>query len=212
MLEDGAVVHVFTRASTKAPFTYAGLGRTVQVSGDKPVYITWEFAAAGPPPAALVTKRRKAWGTRVFEEHSGASFSRQAGNEVLLQRDPAKLERALDSHRAIEAAVASILQESGHQALRPNGGPEFDLCWDANGVRNLVEAKSLTDLNVTAQMRTGIGQLAGYRARLEAAGQRVGRCLLAVESQPRDPTWTTACRSCGIELIWGPDFDGLLGV
>jgi 5-methylcytosine-specific restriction protein A len=44
MTSPGAEVHVFWRAEERDPFTYAGLGKAVEVSDETPVKVRWRFS------------------------------------------------------------------------------------------------------------------------------------------------------------------------
>jgi len=56
MTSAGAEVHVFWRAEERDPFTYAGLGKAVEVSDETPVRVRWTFNEANrelrPPRSA----------------------------------------------------------------------------------------------------------------------------------------------------------------
>jgi hypothetical protein len=207
-LFDSAIdVHVFSRSDNKAPWTYAGIGYPADVSGNKPVYVTWTFSAPpSPPPAPPVP--RPAWNT--YRTANPAHSDRQTANVVILSRDPAQLERALMAHADIQNGLATLLIASGHTPLSPGSGPDFDLAWEKDGSIHVVEVKSITDLNETHQIRLGIGQLAGYRGALQADGRTVGRCILALEACPSSQLWHIATSACGIELIFAPSFSGFL--
>lgn len=43
MLNAGSIVHVFYRRDSKAPFTYAGLGKVKKIEGERPVKVIWTF-------------------------------------------------------------------------------------------------------------------------------------------------------------------------
>ena len=43
LLSAEATVHIFYRSDTRAPFTYAGMGRPLSAEGEKPVRVIWSF-------------------------------------------------------------------------------------------------------------------------------------------------------------------------
>ena len=204
------LVHVFTRIHSKGRWTYAGLGRAEQVNGDKPVFVVWAFDdPPAIPEAAGPRRRRGPADADDYREAEPGPDLRQGPSRVLMLRDPGQLERALTVHAEIQNALAQRLRDAGHRPLSPKGGPQFDLAWESDGQMHLIEVKSLHELNEVVQLRYGLGQLAGYRAELEAAGRRVGRCILAVERAPVTGAWARAATACGVELVCGPEFSAL---
>lgn len=129
-----------------------------------------------------------------------------------LNRDPAKLERALAAHADTQDRLAAILIAQGLTPLSPFGEePDFDLAWRNVGtsVINLVEVKSLTDLNEATQMRLGVGQLLHYAGQLLDLDPNLEvRPVLALEHRPQDTTWGRVCKTAGITLVCGPNFEG----
>jgi len=125
--------------------------------------------------------------------------------------DPAIRERGVRGHAATQNALADLLEGEGHQPRSPRGDePDFDLAWEVDGAAWVAEVKSLTPNNEERQLRLGLGQLIRYRHLLERTPGSV-RAVLAVEREPRDPTWLTVCNSVGVELIWPASFSRVLG-
>jgi hypothetical protein len=71
---------------------------------------------------------------------------------------------------------------------------------DTDGNVTLVEVKSLTEANATAQPRTGLGQLLDYADHFR---DRPVRRVLRVERAPGDKArWRRICEEAGVILAW----------
>lgn len=126
-------------------------------------------------------------------------------------REPAKLERALWSHVRLQNQIADRLIGRGLAPLSPRSvDPDFDLAWRDGRELNVVEVKSLHTGNELSQLRGGLGQILDYRHRLERRHGVRPRAILALEREPKRQGWVGICSDVDVQLIWGPQLDGLL--
>ena len=58
MIDPGAEVHVFWRSGGRDPFTYAGLGKAIEVSDEIPVRVRWQLSYPSMATAPLQLGRR----------------------------------------------------------------------------------------------------------------------------------------------------------
>jgi hypothetical protein len=120
--------------------------------------------------------------------------------------DPNLIDRALRSHARIQNALAEVVRAAG---LKPKstapGEPSFDLAWEDGERVCVAEIKSLRKTNEEKQLRLAVGQILRYGHLLGAKCRPVRR-IIAVERQPRDPTWHELCDALGIELLTPEDF------
>jgi hypothetical protein len=117
-------------------------------------------------------------------------------------RDPALVERALQSHARIQNSLAEYVHSRGAPPRRPAPTePDFDLAWEFKGVRYVAEVKSTTDRNEEKQLRLALGQVLRY-ADLMTAGQAPARAVVAVEREPTDQAWIRLCDALGVLIAW----------
>ena len=126
--------------------------------------------------------------------------------------DLAELDRATRRHMDLQDGLADALQERDLDARSPSTGPQFDLAFDHDGKRFLVEVKSGDPVS-NQQVRLGVGQLLEYRHQLMAdAGPEI-QAVLLVESAPPAP-WEALAGELGIEILRNDrleeSLDGLL--
>lgn len=115
--------------------------------------------------------------------------------------DPDEGGRGLRAHRELENWLARQLRERGLTPVDPAlVDPPLDLGWMEDGLFHVVEAKSLTSLNETAQLRRGLGQILEY-AQLLSPRESV-RPILLVEREPSGSHWPATCQRAGVELRW----------
>jgi len=137
----------------------------------------------------------------------------QDGSLVLVDRDPAVLERGLRGHAETQNSLASFVAQYGLAPLSPVGvAIQFDLAWADTHELWVAEVKSLTAQNQAVQMRLGLGQVLEYGWRLRHRHDRPVRTVLAVESRPDDANWVNICGDAGVLLVWPPDFAALANV
>lgn len=118
------------------------------------------------------------------------------------ERDPQVLERSLGAHSALQNALADAAKRGGYEPLSPLSlDPEFDLAWRLHdGTFVLAEVKSATASNLEGQLRLGLGQVLRYGETLRAQGENV-RHVLAIELEPRDPSWRSLLDRLGVILV-----------
>jgi len=117
--------------------------------------------------------------------------------------DPELVERNLATHRRLQNHLAEAVRRAGLEPLSPCSiDPDFDLAWYVPGGSLVIcEVKSLTEVNETRKLRTGVGQLLDYLDQfllrnLDTQG------VLWVEREPSLPRWADLCRRVGIQLAW----------
>lgn len=98
-----------------------------------------------------------------------------------------------------------MLIEAGFTPRSPAPGePEFDLGWENGESICIAEVKSLSHANEEKQLRLAVGQVLRY-AFLLSAGRPVEH-FIAVEREPRDPSWLDFTAELGVSLIWPETF------
>lgn len=135
-------------------------------------------------------------------------------NTLILQVDPAKAERALQSHGDLQEHLRRELEHRSLKPLPPGPDePEYDLAWVTAGTLMVVEIKSVTDVNEVAQLRQGLGQVLHYRAALrQLYPTHAVRAALLIERAPGDTIWSAVCEQAGVDLVWPPDLERLFQV
>lgn len=88
----GAEVHVFYRNRSSDDFTYAGLGRAVDVSNGSPVRVLWRFAEDSESATSTASKQKE-----------GAKKQKLV---TVVERSPAARRQCLEHHKAICAVCA----------------------------------------------------------------------------------------------------------
>ncbi len=143
---------------------------------------------------------------------------RRADEEVVTSRnrdphsvDPNLVDRALRGHRRTQNLLHDALVQAGFTPRSPAPGePEFDIAWEDGESICIAEVKSMSHTNEEKQLRLAVGQVLRY-AYLLSVGRPVRR-FIAVEREPRDPSWLDLTTELGISLIWPDTFHaGLLG-
>lgn len=120
--------------------------------------------------------------------------------------DPNLVDRALRGHRRTQNLLHDILVEAGFQPRSPGPGePEFDIAWQDGDLICVAEVKSMSATNQEKQLRLAIGQVLRY-SYLLSAGHRSVRSFIAVEREPRDPSWLALTAELGITLMWPATF------
>ncbi|MFE5210670.1 hypothetical protein [Streptomyces sp. NPDC056600] len=111
--------------------------------------------------------------------------------------------RNLRAHRRLQNRLAATAAAQGLEVISPSAtGPDFDLAWrDASGTLTVCEVKSLTEVNETRQLRTGLGQILDYHDLLREGAPEV-RAVLWVEHEPQETRWIELCRRVGVTLAW----------
>lgn len=211
LLKPGRRCHIFTRHNDRAPFTYHGAGTPTEPRGAYPVKIAWRFDDRGTVTKGDLAAPRS-W--PLHAEYRIASTTRQtktASDEaLLLRRNLALVERAVDAHARTQDALAARIRSLGYAPTSPCGPIDYDLAWrEATGTA-IAEVKSLTDANQATQIRLGLGQLLDYATAMEARGEVVSCLILAVEFEPSSSAhWRRTCQRAGVHLCWAPDFEGV---
>lgn len=124
--------------------------------------------------------------------------------------DPHVVERGNRGHAMTQNALAAFLREHGIDPRSPGRGePDYDLAWALERGVAVAEVKSITDANEERQLRLGLGQVLRYRHLLRAPDPHV-IAVLAVEREPRDPSWTALCEDVGVVLVWPGSFERLV--
>ncbi|MBU0550463.1 hypothetical protein KJ940_03105 [Myxococcota bacterium] len=128
---------------------------------------------------------------------------------VAVEYSAEQTERARLAHALLQDRLAGLVVEAGLEPLSPSDvTPDFDLAWrDAEDALFVVEVKSMTDDNETAQMRVGLGQILHYRGQIERANPNfLVFTALAVERLPRDADlWHSICANARVLLVSGRD-------
>jgi hypothetical protein len=116
--------------------------------------------------------------------------------------DPDLGGRGLQAHNVTQNLLASAVEQAGYAPRRPKPDePQYDLAWEVGEVVWVAEVKSITLHNEERQLRLALGQVVRYRQLLAAEGRAV-RAMIAVEHEPRDPTWVDLCGQEEITLAW----------
>lgn len=142
---------------------------------------------------------------------------RRPDEEVVTSRDrdphsvdPNLVDRALRGHRRTQNLLQDALVAAGFVPRSPAPGePEFDIAWDDGDAICIAEVKSMSNTNEEKQLRLAVGQVLRY-AYLLSAGRPVRR-FIAVEREPRDPSWLDFTAEHGIGLIWPETFLAAVG-
>ncbi len=135
---------------------------------------------------------------------------RRANEELAIQLDPFPIdpeiaERGVRGHATTQNLLEEALANAGIVALSPRPTePNFDIGWEANGLRFVAEVKSLTAANEEKQLRLGLGQVLRYAQQLGGDSRVIP--VLVPEREPSDPDWTALCRSLGVLLAWPQRF------
>lgn len=113
--------------------------------------------------------------------------------------DLSELDRATRHHMILQDRLARMLRERGIEPRSPGPGqPEFDLAFEHEGKRFVVEIKT-SDPVARQQIRLGVGQVLEYRHLL--AGERVEvEPVLLFEAEPPDP-WKLIAERLGLRLL-----------
>jgi hypothetical protein len=119
--------------------------------------------------------------------------------------DPNLVDRALRGHRRTQNLLHDVVVRAGFTPRSPAPGePEFDIAWEDGELICIAEVKSMSHTNEEKQLRLAVGQVLRY-ASLLSVGRPVGR-FIAVEREPRDPSWLDLTAELGISLIWPETF------
>jgi hypothetical protein len=119
--------------------------------------------------------------------------------------DPNLVDRALRGHRRTQNLLHDALVQAGFTSRSPAPGePEFDIAWEDGESICIAEVKSMSHTNEEKQLRLAVAQVLRY-AYLLSAGRPVRR-FIAVEREPRDPSWLDFTAELGISLIWPETF------
>jgi hypothetical protein len=146
----------------------------------------------------------------------GAKY-RPASNENPTEPDGAPhsfnldaLERATARHMKLQDDLAAALVARGIEPRSPTASqPMFDLAFEHEGTRHVVEAKS-GDPASAQQVRYGVGQVLEYAHMMAAAGGAVIPVIL-IESAPPAP-WVELAGSLGVRMLIAADLDASLDV
>ncbi len=143
-----------------------------------------------------------------FVPYKEANEAPEVNIERSADLDRERRERGLAGHAATQNALAERVREAGLTPESPeSGGFECDIASDSAVSRVVGEVKSLTGLNVTRQIRMGLGQALHYRhdARHSHAN---AEAILAVEREV-DQYWVEVCAEVGVALTWPPEWPNL---
>ena len=167
-----------------------------------------------PAPCLVVQKTRRGWVIKKQESeifggpirhhkttgHGGKTFS----------TDMDALDRGTEGHEKTLRLLEAVLRAKDIVLQHPGKGwPLFDAGW--NGTRNkfiVAEVKSLGgNANETQQIRLGLGQVLDYAHECKAMGKTV-QPVVVLERKPIDDKWNAVCKTAGVALLFGPNFDG----
>ena len=110
--------------------------------------------------------------------------------------------RGLRAHAATQNLLAREIELAGYAPRQPRPDePQYDLAWHDGAVTWVAEVKSLTTSNEERQLRLALGQVMRYR-QLLTDREGVVRAAIAVEREPKDPTWKRLCDEARITLLW----------
>jgi len=125
--------------------------------------------------------------------------------------NPDTVGRGVNAHRRLEAEFGDFLRSQGREPLSPRpGDPNFDIAWRDPGLA-IAEMKSLTRVNETQQLRTAIGEIVEFAARVGTAKAPVTvKKVIVVEREPSAPHWVETCGSADIRLVWPGCFENAL--
>jgi hypothetical protein len=123
--------------------------------------------------------------------------------------DMETLDRATQRHMELQDSLATELRRRGIAPRSPGSWqPEFDLAFEHEETRWVVEAKSSKPVS-PQQMRLGLGQVLEYRHRLAGGDGQSVRAALLLETTPDDP-WPAVCREAGVSVIAADELTGCL--
>jgi len=125
--------------------------------------------------------------------------------------NPDTVGRGVNAHRRLEAEFGDFLRSQGREPLSPRvGDPNFDVAWRDPGLA-IAEMKSLTRTNETQQLRTAIGEIVEFAARVGTVRTAPSvRKVIVVEQEPSAQHWVETCDSVGIQLVWPGCFEKAL--
>jgi len=132
--------------------------------------------------------------------------SRRADRYVIVETDPAALERANRQHFLLERRICDLCKRSG---LTPRTNRHIDLVVDRGDTSVVFEMKSCSLDAIRSQLRRAVSQLLEYRyLYLRRLKSNVVLCVV-LERQPRGLiSWLTGyLDELGIGLIWKNDSD-----
>lgn len=118
---------------------------------------------------------------------------------------PAAGHVANDRHQhLLEMLIDRVQRSPATLVERSPDDPNFDLAWHYDGVTTIVEVKSTTPRNETAQLRLGLGQLLEYTHLVARGGVQQPRRILFVSERPLGTHWPQVVEELGCELAWPP--------
>jgi hypothetical protein len=125
-----------------------------------------------------------------------------ASSDITLVINRVKAERANNAHIRLVNLVAEQLRINN---VRPTSNKLIDLAANVNDQPYLFEMKSLTDLNVRAQLRRGLSQLYEYRYLQNLKNATL--VLVVEKALPDDTAWMQHYleEDRDIKLIWDGD-------
>lgn len=146
----------------------------------------------------------------VGQRYLSARASSDGLMPVVIEHDPAALERALASHATVQNTLAAFVESQGFEPLSPAGSAaQFDLAWTVGDAIWVAEIKSTTGQNESTQLRLGLGQVLEYSWRLSQWHKRAVRPVLVPEQRPVDDSWGAISAECGVLLTWPDSFESL---
>jgi hypothetical protein len=129
-------------------------------------------------------------------------------DDAVLKVDLAALEAATERHMKLQDNLAEVLMARGIDPRSPSGSqPFFDLAFEHNGLRYVVEVKS-SDPASQQQVRYGVGQVLEYAHLLTGAGAPVVPVIL-IESVPPMP-WVDLAEQLGVQVLVANELDSTL--
>ncbi|GAA1393333.1 hypothetical protein [Luteococcus peritonei] len=207
-VEDGKALRLFNGA--RGTVTYAG---EFELADEQPwIYRQAPESGGGPLRRVIVFRLAPVLSDRQAANSAGdigRTFDRRNDEVSPAAADPAApdrdaVERGLRSHRSLENLLADAITERDLEALEPEvQDPPFDVAWKAtDGTINVVEVKSTTPANQTAQLRRGLGQVLDYDHTLRQRGHTQIQPILFIEAEPAGDHWQTLCARHGVKLAW----------
>ncbi|WP_460703979.1 hypothetical protein [Luteococcus sediminum] len=216
-VDDGNTLRVFNGAGGEV--TYAG---EFELADEQPwIYRQAPETGGGPLRRVIVFRLAPVLSDRQAANGAGdigRTFSRRNEEVSPAAADPAApdrdaVERGLRSHRSLENLLADAITERDLEAVEPEvQDPPFDVAWKAtDGTINVVEVKSTTVANQTAQLRRGLGQVLDYDHTLRQRGHSQIQPILFIEAEPAGDHWQTLCARHGVKLAWPATLAQLFG-
>jgi hypothetical protein len=152
-------------------------------------------------PEVMLERNGEGDETSLFVPYIAADDGVSVSLPVYLSSGYMSRERGVQSHAAIQNAVAEVAAEHGLSRWSPAGRrPEFDVVlMDDSGTAYVVEVKSATSGNIEHQMRMALGQVLRYSHEVQKVTSRV-RSIIAVELAP-DAAWSELLDGLGIGLL-----------